>query len=422
MSETATVQETLQNEKGASIVAPELDARLGIITGSLAARDERGRVILSFALGRLLEAIRERAPQTRVCLPVLPQVQQGMNHVLQYPDGAIIALPPLRTTIESQKHYRRTKRILREFAAASDLLFVRLPFQLPRCLLNLGKPKLLQVVSNPLEVVKASSDYGGVMKLLAQGFASDMEKTMRRLIAEDETRIVTNGRQMWNKLGCRAGRVVVSSCIHESEMRPRTDFKLNEPPRLLFVGYVRPEKGVPVLLEAFTRLRAQGRTLKLTLVGGSDRASGAETEMRELIERNPFRADIEIKGTIDYGDELFELYRTHDVYVLPSLSEGTPRTLVEARGFGCPVVATNVGGIPTSIEHGVDGLLVEPNRPDLLAEATARVLDDEKLRLSLIEAGLERARSLTLENFAGQLMSELSVLGSVDVRSCSPIA
>ena len=92
---------------------------------------------------------------------------------------------------------------------------------------------------------------------------------------------------------------------------------------------------------------------------------------------------------IEFGEpNLFELYRSHDVFVLPSLSEGTPRTLVEARAFGCPVVATRVGGIPSSVQHGVNGLLVPPNDSQGLASAVERVLSEEPLRLKLIAEGL----------------------------------
>src|SRR6185295_17890657 len=98
------------------------------------------------------------------------------------------------------------------------------------------------------------------------------------------------------------------------------------------------------------------------------------------VARSPYAADIELRGMLPFGEELFELYRTSDVYVLPSLSEGTPRTAVEARAFGCPVVATNVGGIPTSISDGVDGLLVPPRDPAALAAAIDRLLSDEALR------------------------------------------
>src|SRR5262249_53674793 len=160
----------------------------------------------------------------------------------------------------------------------------------------------------------------------------------------------SNGGEMWDVMRCREGRVVVSSCIYEREMRPRENLSLGNPPKLLFVGYLRPEKGIGQLLDAFEALR-KNRPLKLTLVGGTDKVTNAESNAHERIRNSPYRDDITLTGQLDFGEPLFDLYRSHDVFVLPSLSEGTPRTLVEARAFGCPVVATRAGGIPSSVEH-----------------------------------------------------------------------
>ncbi len=115
-------------------------------------------------------------------------------------------------------------------------------------------------------------------------------------------------------------------------------------------------------------------------------------------------------GMLDFGEELFDRYRSHDVMVVPSLSEGTPRTIVEARGFGCPVVATRVGGIPTSVEDGKTGLLVEPADSQELAAAIERLLTDEALRTTMIQNGLKLSCEHSLEYFTGQLVDELRIL------------
>jgi glycosyltransferase involved in cell wall biosynthesis len=81
--------------------------------------------------------------------------------------------------------------------------------------------------------------------------------------------------------------------------------------------------------------------------------------------------------------------------------------LVEARAFGCPVVATTVGGIPTSVDDGVDGVLVAPDDPAALAHALAAILDDEAFRTRLVAAGRERAARTTVESFAAILAEEL---------------
>lgn len=388
---------------------PTPDFRLGIICSMPAARDAAGRLVCNHSIGRLLDMMREMLPGTKLCIPILPHLNDSISHALSFPAEDVTELPPLSSVARSQAYYFQTRSIVRRFARSVDVLFIRLPFQIPSALLGLGTPKLVHSVGNTHKVIAASSDYRGLMKRLALTFAAHSNATQRRMVAEPMTRAVTNGSEMWEFLRCRDGRVVVSSCLYEREMRPRQDLKLGNPPKLLFVGYLRPEKGIHNLLDAFEMLR-KSRPLKLTLVGGTDNATNAETEVRARIANSPYRDDITQTGLIDFGEELFELYRSHDVFVLPSLSEGTPRTLVEARAFGCPVVATRVGGIPSSVEHGVNGLLVEPNDSIGLAGAVERVLTDEKLRLHLIEEGLRGSSELTLEHFTGQLVEEIKIL------------
>ena len=83
-----------------------------------------------------------------------------------------------------------------------------------------------------------------------------------------------------------------------------------------------------------------------------------------------------------------------DVFVLPSLSEARPRSIIEAMCMGRPVISTRVGGIPTLVEDQVTGLLVPPADPQLLASALDRLAGSTDLRRSLGKSGLERAQAM----------------------------
>ena len=365
-----------------------------------------------------MSALLERFPESRICIPVYGAMEPHFRHTLDIDKTNIEPLPSLRSTIKAQKYFFQVRSTIRRFAKSVDLLYIKADFTIPRVLKGLNKPKLLHVVGDTREVVRVSDDYRGLWRLLARAQARDVERTLRDLVAEPATRAATHGQELWDKLGCDQGRVVVSSCLNEHEMQPADNRVLGDPPRLLFVGYLRPEKGVSYLLEAFHQIRSR-RRIKLTLVGGLDRASRAEQEIRRMIEQSPYRDDIELAGMLAFGKPLFDAYRQHDLCVQPSLSEGTPRTLIEARAFGCPVVATRVGGIPTSVEDGHDGLLVEPRNSQQLAAAIERVLDDDPLRRRLIEAGIRKAKAHSLERFADELANELEVLGEEHVSPAS---
>src|SRR3981189_3992209 len=84
-----------------------------------------------------------------------------------------------------------------------------------------------------------------------------------------------------------------------------------------------------------------------------------------------------------YGEPLFDHLRAADFFVVPSLSEGTPHVLVEARANGLPCISTSVGGVPTSVTDGYDALLVPPKNSDALARTIDRVLRDGDVRRGL---------------------------------------
>lgn len=387
-----------------------LPTRLGVITGTVGFRDpSTGIVWLNHSIGRLLEEIGKHVTYMHIGLPLIAQRKKFMNHALQIEAQSITALPPLETTLKAQPYYFETRKKVQKIAEQSDALFIRLPFQLPAALYDLGKPTLLHVVSNPREIIEASSDYVGPMRWLARGLAYQHERSMQRLVCESQNRTATNGRQMWDVLKCQRGRVVVSSCLYRHEMQARPNLQISASPKILYVGYLRPEKGILDLLDAFDLLR-QSRSAQLTLVGDSDRQTRVTALIQQRIAASPYAADIFQEGMVDFGENLFDYYKTHDVFVLPSLSEGTPRTLVEARSFGCPVIASNVGGIAASVQEGVDGLLVNPRAPHEISAAIQRLFEDEALRHALIKKGLERSRRWSLEAFAQDLMEEFREL------------
>jgi glycosyltransferase involved in cell wall biosynthesis len=208
------------------------------------------------------------------------------------------------------------------------------------------------------------------------------------------------------------GATVVSSTLKASEVDSvKRQRPADAPFRVLFVGYFRPEKGIDVLLKAFARVLAKIPNAELALAGAQDLVEGgAAQEAEAALAQLSARATVVRYGALPFGPRLFQAFADADVLALPSRSEGTPRVLVEARAFGCPVVASRVGGVPSSVRDGVDGLLVPPENEAALAEALLRVAHEPQLREGLVREGLERAKTLTVDAQAETMLAQLALV------------
>ncbi len=102
--------------------------------------------------------------------------------------------------------------------------------------------------------------------------------------------------------------------------------------------------------------------------------------------------NIELVGWVD---NVGEYLASFDVFVFPSLHEALGSVLLDVLQFGLPIVASNVGGIPGIVEEGVNGLLVEPEDPDLLFNALDRVIAGEELRGTMRQSNVALAKKYT---------------------------
>jgi glycosyltransferase involved in cell wall biosynthesis len=163
----------------------------------------------------------------------------------------------------------------------------------------------------------------------------------------------------------------------------RGRFGLPEGPLILFAGNMYSpadhRKGLPDLVDAFAAVRARLPDAHLVIAG---RVTGFGSEQGAMVLGNVPRED------------LAALYRSADVFCIPSHGDNLPVAVLEAMASGLAVVGTTVGGIPEQVEDGVTGLLVPRFDPASLAAALLRVLTDREERKTFATAGRERALRL----------------------------
>ena len=169
--------------------------------------------------------------------------------------------------------------------------------------------------------------------------------------------------------------------------RPAHDGKVL---RVLFVGQLRPYKGVPVLIEAAAGMS----NVEVTIVGSGSGRVAFEEQARSL------RADnVHFRGRVSDA-ELWEAYSRHDIVVLPSTTTAEAYGLVLAEGMvaGCIPVASDLPGVREVV--GAAGLLVEPGSVESLRMVLTRLQADDELRLRFAAQTALHSRDLSVQRTA----------------------
>jgi glycosyltransferase involved in cell wall biosynthesis len=187
------------------------------------------------------------------------------------------------------------------------------------------------------------------------------------------------GPEHWDKIE------VAYMAVDPDVFSPRPFRDAPAPVAIICVGRLAPVKAQRVLLAAIATLVRDKRSVLLHVVGGGpDRQS-----LEQYADSLGIRQSIIFHGFTPQ-EKLDELYRSADIFALPSFAEGLPGVLMEAMAMEIPCVATGITGVPELIRDGVDGLLVPPADADALASAIASLMDDAVLRRRIAKAGRQR--------------------------------
>ena len=175
---------------------------------------------------------------------------------------------------------------------------------------------------------------------------------------------------------------------------PKESYEAGETVNILHVGRFDVPKNHPGLLRAFRKLHDRQLQCRLHLVGDGD----SRKEMEALAEELGISAFVTFHGM---QGNVYPYLHDADIFVLPSLYEGIPMTVIEAMGTGLPIGATRVGGIPDLIREGENGLLA-PCEEDAVCDMMERLVLDEPLREKLGRQAREDSGKFSARSMAEQ--------------------
>jgi glycosyltransferase involved in cell wall biosynthesis len=179
----------------------------------------------------------------------------------------------------------------------------------------------------------------------------------------------------------------------------------NRPLRVLFAARMTLEKGADIALDAVVSSRIP---VEARFVGDGPLFA----ELHSVSESATMAASIEFMGALPY-DRMAEQFSWADVVVVPSRHDAAPLTVLEGQAAGCLVVGTAVGGIPSQIDDGRTGWLVQRSQADAVAAALQRAAErrDELVRIG------EQARRYVLRELTWTAIARKTLGVYVDVLS-----
>jgi glycosyltransferase involved in cell wall biosynthesis len=192
----------------------------------------------------------------------------------------------------------------------------------------------------------------------------------------------------------------------------RTRFFGNDRPYLLFVGKGSKRRNIPMLVEAFAKLRKEGRWPHGLLLFGPYKG---DIPLEKLISGLGIEGDVvQTPGVVEHHSDLAPIYAAADIFIHPSENEGWSMTTVEALASGTPVIAADRGGLgEVAAGHAY---MIQPS-VDLLADAIRTVLSDEVLRADLSRRARERGAALRWDKIALQTLDVIRDVGNRKTRT-----
>lgn len=206
-----------------------------------------------------------------------------------------------------------------------------------------------------------------------------------------------NSKFLFEKYNKSNVKIVSTSNIENEDYVKKLKFSFNNPLKLLYVGRLDVAKGILETIEAVVKLNRLGYNSNYNIVGWDDSGGLNEKIIIKKIEELDAQQFITFSGKKSHGNELNEIYRDSDIYIIASYTEGMPRTIFESMASSTLVIASSVGAIPHELSDKKNVILVKPKSVNEIVSAVIKVKDDFKLRKKIILNGYKISKTKNIK-------------------------
>lgn len=180
----------------------------------------------------------------------------------------------------------------------------------------------------------------------------------------------------------------------------RDRIKIQDHIKILYLGVITKDKGVFALIESIPSIISEQPSTKFIICG-----KGKIEEARQLSEAKKIQIHVEFTGWVDELTKL-KLLNQADILILPSYYEELPYTILEGMAAGLPIAASRVGGIPSLITQGINGILFSPGNINEIVSSLKVLIDNPELREEMSKANIEKIKTeFSTEKIVSQMIS-----------------
>lgn len=337
--------------------------------------------------------------------PMTTAEKPGNMAQMSFPNVEVVSLPYGGSYAGALRNWRSYKDALETVVDKVDVVYCRVPDPFSWMPALLFKKKcILHFVGDTIDATKHNEKWSWLKKkVMIAGYMPDYWLTLQ---AAKRSRVYSNGPHIASKLQEKGISVtpVISSTVFKKDLHE--DF-LSLPLEkgkvvITYIGYVRFAKGMQCLMEFCKKLREDDINYLFHLVGNGEMFE----DVKNFVDRENLKDRIILHGHIDNKEEMNRILRNSDLFFFPSLSEGSPRVVIEAMSQGTPVLSTPVGSLPGTFEDGKTIRFFDFNDSDKAIDIVKSYMTEpQKFELQRRSAYQMVANNFTIEKFLSKVFS-----------------
>lgn len=317
---------------------------------------------------------------------------------------AIFELPTFSSYLNSYKNFYHYIRLYKKIKNNNfDTIYSRFPSPFGWLqMFYFKKNRVVHFVGNPIDTILKNKNINPIFRYIKVAFFIP-EYLMFILSCYSADKVFSNGHHIANNLSkfkVNVKPVVSSTLINSDFYISEGLINSDECVKLIYVGYLRKAKGVEVLIDAVDILNIQfPRKFSLTIIGTGEDKKYLEDKAKKL------ETVVNFLGHIDSRDILNSTLREHDIFCFASLSEGSPRVVLEAIANGLIVITTPVGSLPYIFKDYEDVLYFNFNDKYTLAEKIIELCGNTELQKNLKLNSFNKVQNFKIDNFIKEVFN-----------------